>query len=461
GVTHDGRPAVWHLGTEFFGAPLTIELPPGTRSITIDYATHPAALGLVWSNASDTTGGVKPFLFSFNAPIGARSWIPIHDTPAARMTFDATLRVTPGLLALMTAEDNPRVPNGDGVYRFTMSQSIPAYLIAFAVAPLEYRAIDGRIGVYAEANRILDAAWELQYLPAMMDAAEELLGPHPFPRHDLLIMPPSFPAGGMENPMLNFIQGAAIPTGRIGVPPEPRNLIAHELAHSWAGDATTLSTWHDVWINEGFASYLALRILEELRGPESVRQRYVNDRLLVETYVRGARDPQQTVLHRRSLRDPAAAFDVTSYVKGELFLRTLEDLLGRSTFDAFLRDWYATYAFRWVDDRNFLAMLRKHAGIEGIIATSALEWLYQPGLPANVTVPRQLSTEAVSVEEWVGCHTARAPHPPSGHLHPSMRGAGFVAPRPAARGEGGRRPGEGSRHMAETAAIEDDVTVSP
>ncbi len=369
----------WHKGAEGeYGAPLRIEIPPGTSSVAIRYASDSTAQGLVWAQ-SDVS------VYSLNSSIRARSWIPIQDTPAARMTYDATLRVPAGQIALMSAGDNPRTPNSDGVYHFEMRQSVPAYLIAFAAGNLVHHAFDERTGVYAPAGRIQDAAWQLQDLPEMFAAAERLLGPHPFPRHDLLIMPSTFFYAGMEHPMLNFIYGAFLNGVDRSAPPEPNVLIAHELAHSWAGDSTTLSTWQDVWLNEGFASYLALRIIEEMSGAERVQTLYARDRRDYETWVRGA-VAATTILHRKDIANPNEGFDFTSYKKGQLFLRTLEDTFGRETFDGFLDDYFARFAFRWVDERNFVARLRQHVGDAALANARVHEWIYLPGLPSNVSV---------------------------------------------------------------------------
>ncbi len=387
-VTRDGgTPAAFSVGVSGdFGAPLDIAIEPETRSVTIEYENSPSASGRFWNSAAQSYGRVRPYLYSLNEPTGARSWIPIQDTPAVRMTYEATIRVPAGSLALMSAGDNPRAANDSGIYTFTMNQTIPAYLIAIAVGRLEYHPFDARTGVYAEPEMLDDAVWELQYLPAMLAAAEEILGPHPFPRHDLLLMPPTYIVGGMEHPMLNFINPFSVVSGNHPANPEPKSLIAHELAHSWAGDSTTLSTWEDVWLNEGITSYLTLRILEEMSGYERAELSYFLDRRGYENTVSNTNDPTSTILHHRP-KYPGNAFSSTAYTKGELFLRTLEDRLGRATLDAFLRDYFSDFAFRWADDRNFVAKLIEHAGNEAVVAARVTEWIYSPGLPSNITAP--------------------------------------------------------------------------
>lgn len=387
-VTRDGgTPASFSIGTaNRFGAPLRIDIEPTTRSVTIEYTTSSSAGGLHWNTAAQSYGRLLPYLYTQNEPVEARTWIPIQDTPTVRMTYNATIRVPAGLLALMSAGDNPRAANATGVYTFSMNQTIPAYLIALAVGRLEYHAFDERLGVYAEPELMEHAAWELQYLPAMMAAAERILGPHPFPRHDLVLMPPTYIVGGMEHPMLNFVN----PFGAVNMngpaDPSPRNLIAHELAHSWAGDATTLGSWYDVWLNEGITTYLTQRIIEEMGYAERAEHQFYADRVNYESYLLKLRDPAPSALHR-ALEDPGLGFGSTSYTKGGLFMKTLEDLLGRTTLDAFLRDYFRSFSFRWVDDRLFLSRLTATLGRTPDASLRLQEWLYGTGLPSNVTAP--------------------------------------------------------------------------
>lgn len=385
-VTLDGAtPGLWSVGTgNLYGQPLTIGIRPETRTVTIEYATDPSAEGLFWNTAEQSFGRQEPYLYSLNEPVGARSWIPIQDTPSTRMTYEATLRVPPHLLALMSAENNPAARNATGIYDFRMTKTVPAYLIALAVGRLEFRAFDGRSGLYAEPELIDDAQWELQYVPAMMEAAEDIAGPYPFVRYDLLLMPPTFVVGGMEHPMLNFINPFSVVSGNDPAAPEPKSLIAHELAHSWAGDAVTLATWNDVWLNEGITSYLTLRILEAVGGADRAELGFFLDRRSYAQYAAQPENAQASILHRQ-VTEPGEGFGSTGYTKGELFLRTLEDLLGRPALDAFLQRWFARFAWRWVDDRAFVATLMEFVP-EGT-ELRLNEWLYAPGLPSNVTAP--------------------------------------------------------------------------
>lgn len=394
-VKRDGTPTTWSLGPKSaVGQPLIIEIEPTTRFVSIDYVSTYLAEGipgtfgpaLYWRLAEWTMGGKERFAYSLNEPIGARTWLPIQDTPVVRMTYDATLRVPPGLLALMSAEGNQTAINDTGVYAFQMPHPIPSYLIAFAVGRLAFHALDDRIGIYAEPELLDEAVWELHSLPEMMDIAEEIAGPFPFERHDVLFMPPNFPVGGMEHPMLNFVTSNLVLGDHVANPP-PKRTIAHELAHSWGGDATTLASWNDVWLNEGFATYLAHRILEEMQEPELTEMAWASDRRNYEFFA-GVLPIEFSVLHRK-VTSPAEAFDSTGYEKGGLFVRTLEDHLGRPRFDQFLKDYFESMRWRSIDSQTFLATFKELVQPDAsLLASLSLEeWIYQPGVPSNITAP--------------------------------------------------------------------------
>jgi aminopeptidase N len=379
-------PTQWTLSTPPAIQSLNVTIEPDTETVTVYYTTAVDRPGLYWQTPEETYGKVQPYLYSLNEPIGASAWIPIQDTPSMRMTYNAVIHAPRGMLALMSAENNPRTTNDTGVYTFRMSYPIPAYLIALAVGRLEFRELDERTGVYAEPELIEDAAWELQYLPAMVDAGEKLLGTFPFARHDELFMPPDFVAGGMEHPMINFITPGMIVGSRPEVP-QPSTLIAHELAHAWAGDLATLATWNDVWLNEGITSYLTVRLIEALQGREMADYLWWSDRRNYQGFIDDPGvDPQETILHVDTPY-PFFGFGPTGYVKGELFMKTLEDTMGRELFDQYIWRYFRTFSYRWVDDVNFLAFLRTQITPELEERLELHEWLYEPGIPTNITAP--------------------------------------------------------------------------
>ncbi len=374
------------VATDYMGAPLTIRLQPGDSVISVAYKTSPNAAALQWLNPEQTAGKKYPFLFSQSQAILARTWVPCQDTPGVRFTYSATIQAPKELLVLMSAS-NPKEKNKTGIYHFEMEQPIPSYLLALAAGDLRFRAFDGRSGVYAEPEMIDKAAYEFADTPNMIQTAEKLYGPYRWGRYDILVLPPSFPFGGMENPRLTFATPTVITGDRSLV-----SLIAHELAHSWSGNLVTNATWNDIWLNEGFTTYFELRIMEALYGreyEEMLEQIGYQDlqRTLEEL---GSDNPDTRLALNVDDRDPDEALSLIAYEKGRSFLKMLEIEFGRPRFDAFLKKYFDTYAFQSMDTEHFTQYLRdnliKHRRrVEGQIHLR--EWIYEPGLPENCPVP--------------------------------------------------------------------------
>ena len=380
----DGSEAKFTLGEnkEFMGRPLVIPIAPATKAVTVEYSTSPQAAAVQWLAPAQTAGKRHPFLFTQSQAILARTWVPCQDSPAVRMTYAATVRVPKDLLAVMSA-DNPQAKNADGVYTFAMDRAIPSYLLALAVGDLEFRALGLRTGVYAEPSRVEKAAWELADTEKMVEAAEKLYGPYRWGRYDLLVLPPSFPFGGMENPRLTFATPTIIAGDRSLV-----NLVAHELAHSWSGNLVTNATWNDFWLNEGFTTYFENRISEAVYGREYSEMLAALGRQDLDDTVRdlGPQSPDSRLRLDLAGRDPDEGTSAIAYEKGFFFLRLIEETVGREAWDAFLRSYFDANAFKSVTTDDFLAALRqnllaKHPGAEEKLQIAA--WVDGPGVPPN------------------------------------------------------------------------------
>ncbi|HKS21521.1 MAG TPA: M1 family aminopeptidase [Thermoanaerobaculia bacterium] len=384
-VTADGAATTWSYGTPALnGTPMIIDIEPRTQSVRIDYRTRPTANGLRWFTAQQTRAGAMPAIWSENEPDFARSWIPLQDTPAVRITYDATIHVPQGELALMSAANNPTSTNATGLYAFSMPHPIPSYLIALTVARYEFRSVGDRTGVYAEQGLGDDAAYEMQFLPDMLHAAESVMGVYPFERYDL-VFPPRF-TGGMENPELNFISQDAVTGNHPAVVP-PSGLIAHELSHSWFGDRMTCAEWNDLWLNESFATYYTKRVEEAMGAAEQAEFELAADRSALDQYLASGPSPRLTVLHRTFIGAERPQFTIIWYQKGEMFLKTLEDRMGRSAFDAAISDYERIHPFHWVDDVEFKSTFdRTDLKID--------DWLYGSGLPSNASPPPNSSIGA-------------------------------------------------------------------
>lgn len=390
-------PLSWRLGEAhaYLGAPLVIALPEGVETLRIDYDSSPDAFGLQWLDAEQTRSG-RPFLFSQSQPHYARTWIPLQDTPAVRYTYSATVRAPRGLMAVMGAGGNPRETATDGVYRFDMPEPIPAYLMAIAIGTLEFAEIGARTGVYAEPYLIEAAAREFAQLEEMVAIGEALYGPYRWGRYDLLVLPASFPFGGMENPRLSYITPTIIAGDRSLLA-----LVAHELAHSWSGNLVTNAAWGDVWLNEGFTVYVEARIMEVLynrarRDMEAV----LGYRGLLADLEDADPEDRQLVLELAGT-DPERAFTRIPYQMGRLFLDWLEHRFGRERFDDFLRGYFEHFAFESLSSENFRDYLEAElvAVNPGRVSMAEVDqWLYEPGLPESAVLPE--SEAFARVDQW-------------------------------------------------------------
>ncbi len=399
-VLDDGKPTTFKLvpDTEFMGDALEIAIQPNTKTVTVYYQTAPDAPALQWLAPEQTADKKAPFLFTQSQPILARSWIPCQDSPGIRITYTATIRTRPDLLALMSAT-NSQQKSPDGVYHFTMPQPIPPYLFALAVGNLEFRPISNRSGVYAEPSVVDKAAWEFADTEKMIQAAENLYGPYRWERYDILVLPPSFPFGGMENPRLTFATPTVLAGDR-----SLTALVAHELAHSWSGNLVTNATWDDFWLNEGFTVYFERRIMEALYGKKYADMLAVlgYQDLLSTLEELGYDNPLTQLKTHLEGHDPDEGITDIPYEKGYFFLRMLEEAVGRPTWDAFLRKYFDTFAFQSMTTERFEAYMTEYLlqnDAQKVKALKIKEWLYQPGLPDNC--PKVHSTEFDRVEQQV------------------------------------------------------------
>ena len=393
----EAQPFTLAAAAGILGQELTIPLAPGTRTVRVVYRTKPEAAALQWLSPSQTAGGQRPFLFTQSQAILARTWVPCQDSPGVRMTYAATIRAPKELLAVMSAT-NPLATSVDGVFRFAMTHPIPSYLLALAVGDLEFRALGDRAGVYAEPSVAGKAAWELADTEKMIAAAEELYGPYRWERYDILVLPPSFPFGGMENPRLTFATPTILAGDRSLVA-----LVAHELAHSWSGNLVTNATWDDFWLNEGFTTYFENRIMESVYGRDYSEMLAVLSRQELDDFVLEAgKESRATWLYGDSAKgDPDDAVGPIAYEKGYFLLRSLEEAAGRPAWDAFLRRYFDDHAFQSMTTAGLVEILRRdllarNTEIEKKVDLQA--WIYGPGVPEGAPVPATPAFATVDAE---------------------------------------------------------------
>ncbi|PJK13965.1 aminopeptidase [Lysobacteraceae bacterium NML07-0707] len=402
------------------GTKLSIQTPNQPGKVRVTYRTSPNASGLQWLTPAMTEGKKLPFMFSQSQQIHARSWVPLQDAPQVRFTYSARVKAPEDVMVLMSADNDPKAER-DGEYEFKMPQPIPSYLLAIAAGDLVFKPISGRSGVWAEPAMVDKAVREFEDTEKMIEVTERLYGAYRWDRYDMLVLPPSFPYGGMENPRLTF----ATPTVIVG-DKSLVSLIAHELAHSWSGNLVTFATDRDGWLNEGFTSYVQSRIIEEMYGKEMADMEYVIDRNELEREYRTL-DPKLQVMALKpgDLADPDGSSSATVYTKGAWMLQWLEEAYGREVFDPFLKGYFDHFAFQSVTTRQFLDYIKAHL-IDKHPGKATLEqvenWVYQPGIPEFApqvasrafgvvdtaraaftgagTLPNKQLSDAWSTQEW-------------------------------------------------------------
>mgnify|MGYP001480580743 FL=1 len=362
---------------ELLGSKFSIQLNTQSKSVTIFYKTTNKSEALDWLMPNQTAGKNFPFMYTQGQSIFTRSWIPIQDTPGLRITYSAKIKTPENMMAVMSAS-NPQEQHSENSYNFEMKQPIPPYLIALAVGNLQFKAVDYRTGVYAEPTMLDECVDELSDMGKMVDVAENLYGKYDWDRYDVIVLPPSFPFGGMENPRLTFATPTIIAGDRSLV-----SLIAHELAHSWSGNLVTNATWNDFWLNEGFTVYFERRIMEALYGKDySEMLALLGYQDLVEE-INGL-EPDMQLLRLNMLgKHPDDAMTDIAYEKGYFFLRMIENHVGREKMDSFLLKYFNDHKFKTIITEEFIIYLKKYLLNENKEKLNINEWIFEPGIPAN------------------------------------------------------------------------------
>lgn len=388
------------------GSPLYVAITPETKSVSITYTSSPDAPAVQWLTPQQTFGKNHPFMFTQSEAILARTWIPCQDSPGVKFTYNAKVKVPKELLALMSAT-NPTEKNATGEYEFEMNQPIPSYLMALAVGDLKFGSLGDRTGVYAEPAQLASAVYEFGETEKMVQIAEALFGKYAWERYDMLVLPPSFPFGGMENPRLTFVTPTIIAGDR-----SLTALIAHELAHSWSGNLVTNANWNDFWMNEGFTVYLERRIMDSLSGTDYA------DMLAI----LGSQDlafsltdlPAEDTRLKLDLkgRNPDDGMTDIAYEKGFFFLSMLKEQYGKKAMDNFLKQYFHDHTFKNITTEQFITYLDSHLIVKDTLVRPSLrieEWIYEAGLPSNSPQFTSLRFQNVSssLKAWTdGAFTA-------------------------------------------------------
>lgn len=382
---------------KYLGQPLMIEIRPFTRVVNVYYETVPEASALQWLEPEQTADRKGPFLFNQSQAILARTWLPCQDSPGIRASYRAKVQVPNGLTVVMGAEDISK-DKSEGSFEFIMTYPIPAYLIAIAIGHIKFRPLSERCGVYAEPSVLEKAAWEFADNETMVEVAEKLYGTYRWGRYDVIVLPPSFPFGGMENPCLTFVTPTMLAGDRSLV-----SLIAHELSHAWAGNLVTCASWNDLWLNEGFTTYCEHRIMEEIYGKDHADMlALLGFQDLQSTINRLGVNHLDTRLHMNLQdRDPDDGMSDIAYDKGHLFLRMLEKNVGREVIDTFLYNYFKDFSFQSINTAQLLAYLWQNVIKDNKELEEKLQletWCYGTGLPSNYPPIHSVALETVEAQ---------------------------------------------------------------
>jgi aminopeptidase N len=382
-----GETVRFELGTDDAVLGRRLRLFTERPRVSLEYRTSPDASALQWLEPEQTATGRMPFLFTQCQAIHARTVLPCQDTPRVRFTYDARMTVPSGMRAVFAAAPTASDDVASVDARFSMPQPIPSYLLAFAAGDLQARDLSDRCRVWGEPPTLDVAAHDFAEVEKMIAAAEALFGPYAWDRFDLLVMPPSFPYGGMENPRLTFLTPTLLTGDRSLV-----NVVAHELAHAWTGNLVTNASAEHFWLNEGFTVHAERRIIEALEGAEAAALHAAIGRRELERDIDRLSkiDPELTALRTHlDGRDPDQVFSTVPYEKGYLFLRAIEAAVGRPAFDAFLQAYIDEHRFGSLTTEALVDFL--DAKLPGARSKVDFDrWLFTAGLPHDA--PREHST---------------------------------------------------------------------
>ncbi|KAI9096655.1 peptidase family M1-domain-containing protein [Phlyctochytrium arcticum] len=382
---------------EKYGAKLTVHFPQAFSAnqevkVKINYATTTKCTAIQWLEPSQTIGKKYPYLFSQCQAIHARSMLPCQDTPGNKHTWSADISVPSHLRALMSGLRTSDKTDGDRkIYSFEQKVTIPSYLIALAVGNLEGREIGPRSTVWSEPEMVEASAWEFKDTETFIATGESLLTPYEWGAYDLLVLPPSFPYGGMENPCLTFVTPTLLAGDRSLV-----DVVAHEIAHSWMGNLVTTLNWEHFWLNEGFTMFIERKITGRLHGqPTAEFDAIIGIKALQESidhFDEIKRPEFSCMCPRLANEDPDDAFSSVPYEKGFNLLFYLERILGGAEiFEPYLKEHVKNFAHKSITTDDFLKLLfdffqRTH-GDEKVKILNSVDWdawLHKPGMPPVV-----------------------------------------------------------------------------
>ncbi|RLV94466.1 Leukotriene A-4 hydrolase [Spathaspora sp. JA1] len=389
-----------------YGSALSIAIPPTTDNvkIEIDFRTTSKCTAIQF-----IAGDTGPYVFSQCQAIHARSLFPCFDTPGSKSPYTFTAKSP----SACTMSGRPRASNNEpGVYHFDQPIPIPSYLVSITSGNLLKAPIGPRSDVYCEEPNLKACQWEFEKdMENYLQIAESLIFDYEWERFDSLVLPSSFPYGGMEIPNMTQLTPTLICGDRTQT-----KVMAHELAHSWSGNLVTNCSWEHFWMNEGWTVYIERRILGAIAAKEKnsveygEQVRHFNMILgwngLVES-VNGMPPRFTKLVWDLQGQDPDDAFSKIPYEKGFFFLFHLETKLGGlKDFDPFIKHYFKKFRYQSLNSGQFVATLYEFyepLGKKDVLDSIDWDtWLFKEGVPEYPKFDTTLADQVYSlVDKWV------------------------------------------------------------
>ncbi|PHH62455.1 hypothetical protein CDD81_7102 [Ophiocordyceps australis] len=375
-----------------FGAPLHISVPHAVcKGELLDVAIHVETTdkcsALQWLTPAQTSNKKHPYMFSQCQAINARSIFPCQDTPDVKSTYTFNLTsILPVVASGVPVGDHDATPGTEKEYKFEQKVPIPSYLFAVASGDIAKASIGPRSVVVTGPNELADCKWELERdMEKFMEVAEGLIFPYKWGEYNVLVLPPSFPFGGMENPVYTFATPTIISGDRQNV-----DVIAHELSHSWSGNLVSNASWEHFWLNEGWTVYLERRIQAAIHGDADFDfSSIIGWKGLEDAIELFGKDHEYTklVINHTNV-DPEDVYSQVAYEKGFHFLYYLDRLVGRDNFDKFIPYYFTKWSGKSLDSfefRDTFVDFFNELGDQDVKnKVAAIDWdakFYTPGLP--------------------------------------------------------------------------------
>jgi alanyl aminopeptidase len=380
--------AIKQVGEDLLEIRASTPLDTGAWTLAIDYT------GKFDTNA--TVGAFKQtvadhsYAYTQLEAIYARRVFPCFDEPDNKVPWQMTLDVPTALVAVSNTPQINEQPIDQKTKRveFAVSKPLPTYLLAFGVGPFEIvqagKSKNGTpIRVLTLAKRASEGAWAAKTSVILLDALEEWFGtPYPYEKLDMLAIPITVGFGAMENAgLITYTETLMLL--------DPKNqskerqhvwtiVAAHEIAHQWFGNLVTMEFWDDIWLNEGFANWVELKVTSKVdpvyRGDQMVLD--IRNQALGDDSIVNARQIRQPI---KTVDDIFTAFDGITYNKGASVLAMFESYLGAEVFRRGVQQYLSSKAWGNATSTDFAAEISKAAGKD--VNAAFASFLEQPGAP--------------------------------------------------------------------------------